>query len=177
MSEDNGSRSEPEGCSQKIQRRLAQASRAFNVSHVGLCYLDTQLRFIHINDSLAAINGFPPKEHIGKFISEVLPEIAAAGAEKELRSVLETGESVTSGTVTAPTPAHPGSAHTYAHDYHALRSKDGDIIGVVCCVMDRTDLKRAEQERNKYIRDIEEFNKTAIGRKFRRMDLKRELNE
>ena len=105
MSEDNASRSEPEGRRQRIQRRMAQASRAFNVSHVGLCYLDTQLRFIHINRSLAAINGLPAEEHIGKSISEVLPEIAAAGAERELRGVLESGESVTSGIVTAPTPA------------------------------------------------------------------------
>ena len=177
MSEDNASRSESESRRQRIQRRLAQASRAFNFSNVGLCYLDSQLRFIHINNSLAAINGLPAEEHIGKSISEVLPEIAAAGAEKELRSVLESGESVTSGTVTAPTPAHPGSAHTYAHDYHALRSNDGNIIGVICCVMDRTDLKRAEQKRDNYIREIEEFNKTAKGRKFRRMDLKREINE
>ena len=33
---------------------------------IGLCYLDADLRYIHINDWLAAINGLPAEQHLGK---------------------------------------------------------------------------------------------------------------
>ena len=50
----------------------------FSKSSVGFCILDTELRYVEINDHLAAINGIPAAEHIGETISDVLPEIAAA---------------------------------------------------------------------------------------------------
>ena len=62
------------------------------------------------------------------------------------------------------------------HDYYAIRSDDGEIIGVSCCVVDITDLRRAEQARDKHIREIEEFNKMAIGRELRMIALKEQVN-
>ncbi len=155
----------------------AQVSRTFKDAPVGLCYFDRELRYVRINDFLAAINGLPTEEHIGKTVMEVLPEIAAAGVAKELRQVLESGAPVIHGTVTAETAAHPGERHTYMHDYYALRSDDGEIIGVACCVVDITDLRREEQERDNHSREIEEGNKLAIGRELRTTDLEREVNE
>jgi len=144
---------------------------------VGLCYLDAELRFVLVNDFLAAINGRPAKEHIGKSIKDVLPEIAAAGVEEELRAVLESGEPVVKGTVTARTPAHPDEDRTYLHYYHAIRSDDGKIIGVGCCVMDITERKHAEQERDEKMRELEKFNAMAVDRELKMIELKREINE
>ena len=155
----------------------AEVGRIFKDAPVGLCYLDTELRYVQVNDFLAAINGFGSKEHIGRSITEVLPEIAAAGVEKELRGVLESGDPVIRGTVTAETPAHPGEERKYMHDYHAIRSDDGEIIGVSCCVMDVTEMGRAEQERDEHIREVEKFNKLAVGRELKMIELKREIND
>ena len=155
----------------------AQMSQTFKDAPVGLCYFDSELRYVQINDFLAAINGLSVEEHVGKTVMEVLPEIAAAGVAKQLRQVYESGDSVIQGTITAETPAHPGEARTYAHDYHALRSDDGEIIGVSCCVVDITDLRRAEQERDNQSREIEEDRKSTTARAFRATDLEREVNE
>ena len=163
---------------ERLTRQMnAQMNRAFKDAPVGLCYFDSELRYVQINDFLAAINGLPAEEHIGRTVMEVLPEIAAAGVAKELRQVRESGDPVIQGSVTAETPAHPGEEHTYMHDYYALRSDDGEIIGVACCIVDITDLRREEQERDKQSRDIEEGNKLAIGRELRTTDLEREVNE
>ena len=132
----------------------AEMRRAFKDAPVGLCFFDAELRYVQINDFLAEINGLPPEEHIGKPISEVLAGIAAAGAEKELRGVVESGDPVIRGSVTAESPAYPGEKHTYMHDYHPIRSSDGEVVGVGCCVLDITDLRRAEQERDRRAREV-----------------------
>ena len=147
----------------RSEQTTSEMRRSFKDAPVGLCYLDAELRYVQINSFLAAINGLPSEEHIGKSVMEVLPEIAAAGVEKELRGVLETGDPVINGTVTAETLAHPGEKHTYLHDYHANRSDAGGNIGVICCVRDITPFTQAGQERDERIRQVEE--------------LKREINE
>jgi PAS domain S-box-containing protein len=164
------------------QKRLtgqiaAQMSRTFKDAPVGLCYFDRKLRYVRINDFLAVINGLPTEEHIGKTVMEVLPEIAAAGVAKELRQVLESGDPVIHGTVTAETAAHPGEERTYMHDYYALRSDDGEITGVACCVVDITDFGREQQARDNQSREIVEGSTLAIGRELRTSDLEREVNE
>ncbi len=158
-------------------RVAAQMSLAFKDAPVGLCSFDNELRYVRINNFLAAINGLPIEQHIGKTVTEVLPEIAAAGVAKELRQVCELGDTVIRGTVTAETPAHPGEEHTYTHEYYALRSDDGEIIGVACCVVDITDLRQEQQARDNPSREIEEGSKLAIGRELRTTDLEREVNE
>ncbi len=112
---------------------------------IGLCFLDTNLRYIHINDWLAAINGLSVEAHLGRALHEVLPEVAAS-VEHQLREVMETGEPLFDGRVETETPAHPGVVRTFQHSYYPNRSKDGRIVGVSCVVADITVRKLAEEE-------------------------------
>ena len=59
----------------------------------GLGLVDTDLRFVRVNDALAAINGRPVEEHVGRRIDEVLPELADA-LVPVYQHVLETGEPI-----------------------------------------------------------------------------------
>ncbi|MDA2910888.1 PAS domain-containing protein [Nitrospiraceae bacterium AH_259_D15_M11_P09] len=111
---------------------------------IGLCSLDTNLRYIQINDWLAALNGLPVEAHLGRTLREVLPDVAA-GVEQQLRKVIGTGEPVIDGRVDAETPAHPGVVRTFQHHYYPNRSKDGRIVGVSCVVVDINERKRAEE--------------------------------
>ena len=43
---------------------------------IGLCFIDTELRFVRLNDRLAEINRVPAAAHIGKTLREILPEMA-----------------------------------------------------------------------------------------------------
>ena len=122
---------------------LAELIRNYKEAPVGLCVIDLNLRFLHINDWLAAINGMPVEEHLGRTISEVLPHVAA-GVESQLRQVIDTGEPIIGGTVDAETPAHPGLIRSFQHSYSPIRSDDGTVIGVGCVVQEVTGRKRAE---------------------------------
>ncbi len=128
-----------------LRQSLKDLHHVYREAAVGLCYFDRDLRYVQINDWLAAINGLSVEEHIGRRICDVLPEIAAACVKAELLGVLETGEPVVNGTVFAETPAHPGSKRLYQHSYFANRSEDGTILGVSCIVGDITERKRDEE--------------------------------
>ena len=108
---------------------------------IGLCSLDTNLRYFHITDWLAALNGLSVEAHLGRTIREVLPNVAGS-VEQQLHRVIETGEPIIDGRVDAETPAHPGVVRNFQHHYYPIRSEDGGIVGVSCVVDDITERKR-----------------------------------
>ena len=53
---------------------LALLDTVFLGAPVGLAFVDRELRFVRINDALAALNGHPPEAHLGRTVGEVLRE-------------------------------------------------------------------------------------------------------
>ena len=119
--------------------------RIYADAPIGLCYLDTDLRYIHINEWLAAINGLEAEKHLGRTIGEVLPHVAA-DVESQLRDVIENGQALLGGTVEAETAAHPGVRRFYEHNYYPVKSDDGTVVGVSCAVQDITERRLAERD-------------------------------
>ncbi len=117
--------------------------QVYRTAPIGLCLLDTELRYRHVNEWLASINGLSVEAHLGRTISEVLPDVSA-GVESLLRRVMETGEPVLEGVVEAGTPASPHQKRIFQHSYHAIMSDEGIVVGVSCIVQDITERKRAE---------------------------------
>jgi PAS domain S-box-containing protein len=125
--------------------QAVEAERVYAAAPVGLCYFDTELRFLYINEWLANINGLSAKAHLGKKIEDVLKDVAA-GVMPQLRHVLETGEPIIDGRVEAETPAHPGESRHYMHNYYPDKDKDGTVVGVNCVVQDITERIELETE-------------------------------
>ena len=67
---------------------------------VGLCVLDCDLRYVHINERLAEMNGRSVAEHIGHTMREVVPSITGA-TEAMLREIMAKGEPVLNTEVTS----------------------------------------------------------------------------
>ena len=109
---------------------------------LGICYLDTDLRFREINDWLAAMNGLKPAEHVGQEIGKILP-ILAESVGRQLRQVIETGEPILNGLAYTETAAHPGVRRLYQHDIFPDKRADGTVQGVECFVHDITAQKLA----------------------------------
>ncbi len=126
-------------CKTKVspQDLIQETPRIYKDLPVGLCYLDTDLRFIQINGWLAEINGIPAEEHLGRTIGELIPDVAA-GVEAQYRQVIDTGEPIIGGTVEAETSAQPGIKRLFQHSYYPVRSDDGEVIGISCVVEDVT---------------------------------------
>ncbi len=122
----------------QLSEQAGEVERLYAIAPVGLCYFDTDLRFLYINEWLARINGLKVEAHLGKTIDEVLKDVAA-GVVPQLRLVLQTGEPIIEGTVEAETPAHPGESRHYMHNYYPDKSKDGMVVGISCVVQDITE--------------------------------------
>ena len=78
---------EPEGLAQDP----ASLADVYGQAPIGLCHFDLDLRYIHVNERLAALNGLAVNEHLGQTVGDVLPDVAQ-GVEEQLRQVITTGE-------------------------------------------------------------------------------------
>ena len=129
----------------EVQRQLAEIETIYQSAPIGLNVLDTDLRFVRINQRLAQMNGLSVEAHMGRTVREVIPQIADA-AEQILRPILETGESRLNVEITGETPAQPGMQRVWLESFLPL--KDGDrIIGISTVCQEITKRKRVEDER------------------------------
>ncbi|MBD2500927.1 sensor domain-containing protein [Anabaena azotica] len=128
----------------QLQRQLVEIETIYQSAPIGLSVLDTDLRFVRINQRLAQINGFSVEAHIGRTLRELLPDLADA-AEQLLRPILETGEPVLNIEINGETPAQPGVQRTWLESFLPL--KDGErIIGINTVCEEISERKQAESQ-------------------------------
>src|SRR5689334_8353362 len=87
-------------------RELAELKQLYDTAPVGLGFVDTELRYLRINEQLASINGRPVVAHLGRTLREIIPEIAPQ-VEPFYRRVIETGEPALNFEVHGSTLAAP----------------------------------------------------------------------
>ena len=110
----------------------------YDLAPLGLCQVDRHLRFVRINDRLAAMHGVSPAAHIGRTLTELIPELGAA-VEPPARRVIETGAPVVDLSYTGVTPADPGVLHTWVATYCPITDHAGEVTGVNVMVQDVTE--------------------------------------
>lgn len=127
----------------QIQRQLAEIETIYQSAPIGLGFLDTDLRFVRINQRLAEMNGLPVEAHLGRTVREVLPELADT-AEQILRPILATGEQLLNVEIIGETPAQPGVERIWVESFLPL--KEGDrVIGINTVCEEVTERRRTQQ--------------------------------
>ena len=111
-------------------------------SEVGLCVLDTDLRYVGINQAMAEMNGVAMQDHLGKTVREVLGDFVEL-IEPHLASVATTGQAVLNREVSAvlPTRAEPG--HWIEH-YVPIREPSGRVAQIGVVAIEITHQKKLE---------------------------------
>ncbi len=71
-------------------RHLNELQSLYREAPVALCYLDTDLYFVNLNEKLAEIGGKPIKDYIGRRLGEMLPDVSEK-LEPSCRTVLQAG--------------------------------------------------------------------------------------
>jgi len=127
-----------------IQEHFSEIEHLYSTAPVGLCLMDTKLRFVRINGRLAAINGKAAADHIGRTLKEIIPEIAAQ-IEPIYRRVIETGQPQLDFEVHGVTPSEPGVERDWLVSYYPLKLADGSVQGVSTVVQEITERKLIEK--------------------------------
>ncbi|UKO96778.1 PAS domain S-box protein [Nostoc sp. UHCC 0870] len=113
----------------KIRRQLNEIESIYQTAPIGLGALDTELRFVRINQRLAEINGIPVEAHLGRSVRETVPNLASE-VEPILRNIIQTGEPVLNIEINGETAAQPGVSRTWLESWHPLKDDNGQVIGI-----------------------------------------------
>jgi two-component system, sensor histidine kinase and response regulator len=123
----------------------ARLDAFFAASPVGMAMVDSQLRYMKVNQRLADITGVPIESHIGKTIREIVPQLADV-LEPLYQEVLATGQPILNFEVSGETNASPGELRDWKVSYFPLIGEPEKPEAVGSMVIEITDWKRAEVE-------------------------------
>ncbi len=161
------------GCSMDIQESRTAVERAeeeqrkseqvraaldtfFDAVPAGMALFDDKLRYLRINRSLAAMNGLSVEGHIGHTPRELFPQLDPH-PEDLFRQVLTTGETITFES-TGKSQASD-EVNTWLACTAPVRAPDGHPLGVVIVILDISQRKRAEADRDRLITALERSNR------------------
>ena len=139
------------------RQRLEEIQGYYDHAPVGLCILDTQLRYIRINARLAEINGLPARDHLGRGLREIVPSLADA-AEALFQQVIASGEPILNVELSGETAARPGVQRVWREQYYPLKNAEGAVIGINVVVEEITERKQAELDLKASERRYRELN-------------------
>ena len=111
---------------------------------VGLFFLDTDLRYVRVNEALAVLNAISVEEHLGRRPDEAVPALGTHSIGY-LRRVLETGEPETDVELEWDLPGPRPERRVRLGSYYPVRRPDGEVIGVGGVSIDITERKRGER--------------------------------
>lgn len=141
----------------QVLDELWTARRFLDGTPAAVAVLDSELRYLYLNDTLAKFNGLPVEDHIGRPMPEVIP--GSGPSAEVVREVIRTGRPQTvvfDGRV----PVDPLDVpRWWLGAFHRLDGENGEILGVAAVVMEVTEgirqresLRRA-QERLELLED------------------------
>ena len=119
---------------------LALISAVLANAPFGFALVDTDLRYLHINEPLAALNALPAEEHRGKRPADISPELDTL-VRPLLERVLTTGASVLDVEFSAVPPGDV-TRHDWLFNAYPVRGLDGELIGIAAAVIDVTERRR-----------------------------------
>jgi PAS domain S-box-containing protein len=122
---------------------------------IGMGFLDRDLRFIQVNDALAALHGKTREEELGRALREVAPRVAA-NVEPLMHQVLETGKPRIGLDMALEVPATPGQLRHWRVSYYPVRTTSGRIVGLGAVVVELTAERRAQLERERLLHEARE---------------------
>ena len=125
----------------RAQQQLLELDTLHQTAPIGMGLVDTDLRYVRVNERLAAINGVPAGDHVGRRVRDVLPELAGT-IEPLLRRVIASKEPILEIEVQGTTPQQPLVRRDWLVSYYPVRDPDGEVRAVGSVVLEVTERRR-----------------------------------
>jgi two-component system, cell cycle sensor histidine kinase and response regulator CckA len=133
---------EAEEALQEKARTVALLDTVFRGTPIGLAFVDRELRFVRINDALAALNRTTVEAHLGRTVSEVLGESASLVVPL-FEEVFRTGAPVLDREIVIEARDRDDDPRTFLASYYPVPAPDGRTEWVGCMVSEVTERRRA----------------------------------
>ena len=128
----------------QLERSKACLETMYATAPVGLSFIGPDLRFVAVNEYLAAINGKSVNDHVGHTLNEVIGEVGDS-VEQAYRYVLESGKPLLNTEVSGALSFSPQRIGHWLVSYYPVFGPEHEILGVNGVVVDITERKRAEE--------------------------------
>lgn len=162
---------------ERLAHALALLDTLFDTAPVGLGFVDRELRFVRVNATLAEISGPSVEEHIGRSVSEILPDLVDE-LEPVYRRVLDTGEPVTDVEVRGHAGPDGETPRVWMVSYYPVRLGGGPPLGVGVVVAEVTALKRSEAAMRASAAELRSLSRRLVEvQETERRHLARELHD
>jgi PAS domain S-box-containing protein len=145
----------------ELESRFNELEALYAEAPLGLGMLDTNFKFVRINEALAEMNGFSVSQHIGRSVWDLVPGLREE-AEPTLQKVLETGTALRDLTLHGVTPAKPGQMREWCEQFYPVKSGDKVVgIGIVC--EEVTEKRRAQDRERLLSREVDHRAKNLLA--------------
>jgi transcriptional regulator with GAF, ATPase, and Fis domain len=114
----------------------------FNSSTIGFCILDSELRYLAVNEALARMNGASPEGHLGRTVREIVGSLADQ-IEPQLRQLLANPKPCLDVPVSGVLPTRNETQHWVAN-YFPLKYGESTMIRIGVIVVEVTQQKQME---------------------------------
>ncbi len=123
----------------------AELDLIYRTAPIGLAFLSPDCRYVMINERLTEICGIPAGHHIGRSVRETVPKVAEQ-VQQIVQTILRTGEPIIGVEVNGQRPDGTNVDRVWVTNWHPLRGRNGDILGVNVAAQEITERKRTESE-------------------------------
>jgi PAS domain S-box-containing protein len=152
-----------------LRESEAAARGLLDATQESLFLMDSKGRLIATNQTTALRLKKTPQELNGVDLFSLLPADIAESRRTYFDKVMRTGvpeefEDIRDGNV-------------FQSRYFPVQDQMGSVAGVAVFAQDITERKRAEEELQQNMEELERFSKLAVGREDRMIELKKEINE
>jgi len=135
---------EAEQALEEKDRTLALLDTVFRGAPVGLAFVDRELRFVRVNDALAAIDRTPVEAHLGRTVPDVLGEWAPLVVPM-VEDVFRTGQPLLDREIVTELRGTDPVQRIYVASYYPVAAPGGGTEWVGCMVSDVTERRRAAE--------------------------------
>ncbi len=159
--------------------QAAFADALMRSSPFGLGVLDTELRYVLVNDALADFNGIPAREHIGARVGEVVRAADGGEYERALRRVLRTGEPLHNVLLATRSLGHRDRDRAWSVSFFRLTGHDDRVLGLGGLIVDVTQKETGLLEASSVRQRLELVNQAAgkVGTTLEMTETARELTQ
>jgi len=139
-----------------------------------LIVVDPDGKIRTINPVTVELLGYKEEELIGKPVTTIFVEEVTPFKSTRMKKLIE-GGSIKDYDMTYR--AKSGEKVPVSFSSSVMKDKDGNIICIICMARDITERKRMEEELKKRMRELEIFQKVAVGRELKMIELKKRIKE